>query len=515
MLGEYYQINDSFFTYNRTAVYIQGGNNSVVSSHINLNRIGIHVAGGIGNSDHGKIIGCTINHNIACGVYIVDTRFSFHVTGCDIWAQIGDYPNTGFLPTTLTEVANTSAATNAFGVYLQNVENINFTANTVARNTVNLGLDGYVVCGITGNSFPTDPGRTTGQIVEYGGSHDQYNRNAQNVIEHNLFYGALLGGTPTTDKRIQFWNNTGTSSNDDSTIACRNNRGTTGQGHWLNLSASGGSTADVVFDPNYEYMLLNVTNSAAVKLHSAFAGSSFEIIISGITSGQTKYVELASAATFNGAGLPTIVGAGCVYDAPTKRYTFSVNGSYSFVPNGAMMNYWNVFCPAGAATAASVGLGSVDNTSDAAKPVSTAQATALAAKADLTTVTALSTTVGTLVSDVGVLTGYNSVLALTASSTTISVGTELPNIIFADISAGSKTVYLPTLSGSYPRNYSGRTFVVHCHDNATSSGNSLTVRAGSSSQYLNQFGTTISTGRALTPGSVQRYYTMNGLYYEI
>lgn len=136
-----------------------------------------------------------------------------------------------------------------------------------------------------------------------------------------------------------------------------------------------------------------------------------------------------------------------------------------------------------------------------------------------TNVSTLTTNVNALTTNVNTLTTlisqYNNVLVLTAASTTISVATEIPNVIFADISTGSKTVYLPTLSTTYPRNYNGRTFVVHCHDNASSSGNSLTIRSGSSSQYMNQFGTNISTGRTLTPGSVQRYYTMNGLYFEI
>lgn len=144
-----------------------------------------------------------------------------------------------------------------------------------------------------------------------------------------------------------------------------------------------------------------------------------------------------------------------------------------------------------------------------------------------TNITTLSTNVTTLSSNLTTLTDtvntlsssvvdYNSVLNITAvGNTTIPVATILPNVIFANVAAGNKTVFLPTLSSTYTKNYNGRTFVVHCHDDATTSGNSLTVRAGSSSQYMNQFGTNITSGRVLTAGSVQRYYTMNGLYYEV
>lgn len=45
--------------------------------------------------------------------------------------------------------------------------------------------------------------------------------------------------------------------------------------------------------------------------------------------------------------------------------------------------------------------------------------------------------------------------------------------------------------------------------------NVLTVRAGTSSQYKNKYGTTIPTGRILNVGDLQRYYTYNGLYYEV
>lgn len=59
-------------------------------------------------------------------------------------------------------------------------------------------------------------------------------------------------------------------------------------------------------------------------------------------------------------------------------------------------------------TKSMVGLGSVDNTSDAAKPVSTATQTALNAKADATTVSTLSTNIGA--TDTNFVTVFNAAL---------------------------------------------------------------------------------------------------------
>jgi hypothetical protein len=344
MFGEYYTILDSTINYNRTGVLNLGGNNCVESSGLNFNRVAIIIIGNTGNSDHGKIVGCTINHNQACGILIKNTIKSYHITGCSIWGNsMGQELIVG------TDIIATT--TNSFGIYLENVENINVCGNDIAGNIVNMGLNGYVCCNITGNTFiavemPQPANRNSRHIVEYGGAHNTYGRNFQNVISGNTFYGELSGTTtPSVDGfRIKFFNNVADSAKDDSTICVENNRGTTGS-HILNLSTTGGAANTVLLDPNYESVVLHVSNNSIVKLHHSFGGSTLQITILGITSGQTKYIELNQASSYTAAESPIIVGVGCVYDSTTKRYTFSANGLYTFVPVGPNVNNWIVNCP--------------------------------------------------------------------------------------------------------------------------------------------------------------------------
>lgn len=100
---------------------------------------------------------------------------------------------------------------------------------------------------------------------------------------------------------------------------------------------------------------------------------------------------------------------------------------------------WSVRTPAQFKTdlvlvKADVGLGSVDNTADTAKPVSTAQQTALNLKTDSSTTTALTTRVGALES--------NTVVALTDGAT-IATDASLGGI-FGVTLGGNRTLSIPT-----------------------------------------------------------------------
>lgn len=331
MDAEYYTLNNARISYCRTGVYISGGNNTVASSHCTANRIGIHVLGGAINSDHGQIVGCTLNHNVVCGLFVRDTQFSYSIVGCEIWAQIGDHFGTGFLPVNFenTEVTHATGLTTQYGIYIEDCENINITGCNISRNRVNIAIDGIVTSNISSNIFLSDLSRTSSHIILYGGGHNDFDRNAQNTICNNSFYGNLITG----NKRIKFYNNVGSSMNDDSTFVCKNNIGTTGV-NYLNLSTADVATTLQVFDPAYEFMILNVTNANVVKLHSALGGSSFVIFITGVATSETKYVELASALTYTAVDNIINQSTGCVYDSGTKRFTFSKNGRYIFSPLG-------------------------------------------------------------------------------------------------------------------------------------------------------------------------------------
>lgn len=344
LIGEYYSVNNARVSYCRTGINVIGGNNSISTSHCILNRIGIAVIGGVVfNSDHGKIEGCSLNHNILCGLFIKDTQYSTAVTDTQIWANIGDdaFP-VGFLPVTFTadEVLAAAGRTTQFGVYLQNVEGINMTSNFIARNNVNLAVDGYVNTTISSNTFITDDGRTSSHIIEYGNAHSGFNVNAQNSICNNIFDGNYVNGAVNGDKRIKFFNNTGNTTQDDKSIAVVNNRGTTGLDYLPLLNVGSGT---IVFDPNYESMLFHINTAFNITLHSSWAGSTMKIAVFGVTAAETKTMVLASAATYNGTASPVILSTGLAYNAGTKTYTFSANGLYTFIPYGSSVNEWCVY----------------------------------------------------------------------------------------------------------------------------------------------------------------------------
>lgn len=340
MAGEYYTVENAIVEYCRTGIFITAGNNSVVSSSVNLCRIGIYVLGGTTvNTDHGKIIGCTVNHNCAAGILIKNTQFSFHITGCEVWANVGNTAfYQGYLPVSLdTDITKVSARSTFFGVYLENVESINMTGNVISRNCVNVGLDGWVVSTISTNTFGSDPGRTTSHITEYGSGHDAFARNAQNVVTSNTFYGAYKAGSPNI--RMKFLDAPAT-TNDDCCVAFSDNRGTTGI-HYLQVNS--GTTGAQLYDMNYEYMNLHAASPADVKLHPSTGGSAITINVSGIGGAVTS--KTVGVQTTTPEFVPMSMTPSCTYNDTTKQYTFTANGSYRFFPTGIFMNNWTIYGP--------------------------------------------------------------------------------------------------------------------------------------------------------------------------
>jgi len=86
-------------------------------------------------------------------------------------------------------------------------------------------------------------------------------------------------------------------------------------------------------------------------------------------------------------------------------------------------------------------------------------------------------------------------------------------VILGNVTSGSTQLYLPFLTASVPSNYSGRTFAIHCRDNGSMGANTLTVQANNTDVY-DKFGV-IVTSRVMSVGSIQRYYTYTGKYYEL
>ncbi len=108
---------------------------------------------------------------------------------------------------------------------------------------------------------------------------------------------------------------------------------------------------------------------------------------------------------------------------------------------------------------------------------------------------------------------FNAVYLIPSTLHSIATATTIPDVILGNVAGGSTQFYLPFLTTTTPSNYSGRTFVIHCRDNGSMGANTLTVQANNTDVY-DKFGV-IVTSRVMSVGSIQRYYTFLGKYYEV
>jgi len=182
--GEYVDIVDPLIQdCTLFGVTCDAGNVKILGGVISGNDIGIYYDGSASsNGDHGAIIGVTANHNAKANLYLLNIDKSMLVTGCNFWAAISEPFGTGLLDT-------------AFGVYLQNVKNVNLTSNVIAHNLVNLGYDGMVSCTIANNTFKSDPDRTVDNIRAI----NPITIANGNRIGPNTFEGAIAGGGNNDD----------------------------------------------------------------------------------------------------------------------------------------------------------------------------------------------------------------------------------------------------------------------------------------------------------------------------
>lgn len=324
--GEYYEVlSPQINGCTKYGVWNLGGNNSIIGGHINTSDVGLYVTGlQTTNADHGKIVGCTLNHNLSCGIFVKGTDYSFSINDCQIWATSG---GPGLVAATAV-----AAKDKHFGIYLENVENINITGCTIARQEVNMGCDGYASCTITGNNFIANVGLTTGHVIEYGIAQTEFNGNLYNCYVGNSFAGNLPG---SQDRRIAFISNANARNYSVSASG-----GDTGN-NFLNVSAA--ATGNIIVDANYTNLVCAITTTAVLEIHSSLAGSNIDISIYGITAGQTKAM-IATTAIGSG-NVPFIIGTGVTYTDATGTYLFSKNGNYTFRAFGALLNQWVITCP--------------------------------------------------------------------------------------------------------------------------------------------------------------------------
>jgi hypothetical protein len=224
-----------------------------------------------------------------------------------------------------------------------------------------------------------------------------------------------------------------------------------------------------------------------------FTGTVTAPTFSGALSGNATTATTASAAPWSGiTGKPTTLAGYGITDGGTPA-TFAWSGitgtpttlaGYGITDGGTPATYpWanisgkpTTLAGYGipAVTKADVGLGSVDNTADAAKPVSTAQQTALNLKANLASPTFTGTVTAPTFS--GVLTG-NATTATTATNATnasavpwsgiSSKPTTVASYGITDISSYAPTLTGAGASGSWAINVTGSAAMaaeVYCAD---------------------------------------------------
>lgn len=309
--GEYYELaSPHIMGCTSYGLHVRGGNFVGTGGIVNGNRIGVFVEGGvIGNSDHGRIAGMSINHNLAAGIYCKDVALGFQFVGCGIWATIGDGTANG----QLTEAGRTTS----FGVYLQNANSVDMAGSTIARSRVNVGIDGACLCDLaSGVTYDADPTRTTDHILEYGANNTTYGANAQN----NYQRGATVMGTLSGSHQQRFITLQTTSSiaNDGG-----GSRGTTGQN---NDFFDGSTTGTVVWEGKGDGFTLLSGCPATIRVSPALFQREFWIQFVS-TAGASKVVEIMNANGLSSYATSALSISGA-------NVTLKANMLYHFKPYG-------------------------------------------------------------------------------------------------------------------------------------------------------------------------------------
>lgn len=334
--GEYYNFANCQVTYCLYGMQqIIAGNVAVNGGMYNENRIGIYIdSNNTANGDHGKIIGATLNHNRAAGIFIKRTFLSHLITGCDIWANTptSSFPS-GFTPTTLTEATAVSAQGYSYGVYLEDCECITMTGNSISRNIVNVGFDGIVSCNFANNMLLGNPGQTFGNFIEFGKNQSLYNANVNNAWTNNAYSGGLDGGTFGNDPhwaRIRFSDDPTTRLN-----VVSNDLGLVGNAIQI-ISANG----TYKITPNARYIMVDGTKTLTLNLYGAMGGNIFYFCIEAITG--TIHLNMLN---YTGTAVPVISGTGATYDAANDRVAFTKTGCFTFIPIGTATPLFFIQCP--------------------------------------------------------------------------------------------------------------------------------------------------------------------------
>lgn len=202
--AEYTSLNNCVCCFNGIGLVInEVGNFNIFGGHYNRNGIGIQIDGNktTGNTDHGKMVGATINHNLRCGLFINKTRYNFHIGDCDIYATQGSG--------TLTEATYAGARGFHYGMYIQDVNGLTIQGCRFGWHTnIGIGVDGWAYCSIIGCFFLSQ-GNTYNHLYEFNDGNTTYNRNRNIIISNNIFNGTMVSPYTLDNLRyLRFMDNT-------------------------------------------------------------------------------------------------------------------------------------------------------------------------------------------------------------------------------------------------------------------------------------------------------------------
>ncbi|MEA3035768.1 MAG: hypothetical protein QOH04_1533 [Sphingomonadales bacterium] len=306
--GEYHQFNNC--TIKGCTAYgarVQAGNVPFEGCQFVGNRIHAFIDGSIvANSDHSRMVGCTFNHGLACGVYLNNLQYAYLITGCVVMGSIGDGTANG----QLTEEGRATS----FSIYMKSTVNVVITGNMIGRSLVNIGIDGACNSLISGNTMLSDDTRTTSHIKEYGFANATYGLNAQNIYGPNVYFGNLAGGGT---KRVE-----PLATNKSLVSFTGGSRGNTGS--HVGLFDSSVSTAQVI-DGTPDYVTFTSDCPAAISIAPVVTFSQqFELLYVQVAANATKDVTLTSTTSL------TIMCTGVSRSGDVL--TFFEAGRYVFTP---------------------------------------------------------------------------------------------------------------------------------------------------------------------------------------
>lgn len=319
-----------------TGIKIDGGNHYITATIVKKCRIGIHVDGVSANSDHGAITGSSINHNRACGIFIRNTKYSFNITGNNIWANNG--------PDKLTETISTLARGFRYGVYIENSKGINLSGNTIAHNdNVEIAFDGMNTSLINNNIIRSVSSCLYPIYEWYSAGYPNF----YNQICNNTFNGTniispggnitlarihLLNAVNDTAYNYLIQNNTGENWDNDLNITTNSGDYYIGIANNYIIDGLVVSTSDAS-NPNAQ--------TANIYILPHATGTKFKINFSKL-SGASNYTWVRYKT--NSSNLPNIAGTGVSYFTANKCFRFSNIWYAEFTPlSKNVFTNWNVF----------------------------------------------------------------------------------------------------------------------------------------------------------------------------